>query len=254
MNHRLSRLLILSVCAAGCPEVLPNPSSQASGLGEAECPSYGDTIVARACYVDATGNTYRQGDTLNVLTVTPPYTARLQFGNGYLPLNADLTTEGPSAAIQAFAANYDVSARQGHVTAEDYQTNRIPVQATLSPDGFLSLVIADPIPSGYQVSITLDFGGLFRGRMTAASDGGCDLPDRQQCAYLANTGFVFRFYVGTLPASFPGTKTPPDAGAGACLLEYNSALASGDPCCYQVALTSAIRRSRATPDPVRDAA
>jgi len=182
--------------------------------------------------VDSTGKTYRQDGTMYVLPASPPYGAMFVFKPGFLPLQSDIADEeGASAAVKAYAAPYDVSSST-HCCSEDSEANRIPVAVTLDELGDLRIMVNDPVSSGYQIAIFLDYAALYRGRLSGAN-GACDLPSASVCSDAANTGFAMRFYVGTAPGT-PTTRS--DGGSlvadGACLLSYNTALTDGDPCCY----------------------
>jgi|GEM_PF-5327219 len=192
------------------------------------CPIYpGGTEVERMCMIDSNGKTYREDGTLFAFPAAPPYGAYYQFKPGFAPLPADVSTTGADASVATFAAPVVIT--QTPCCAEDNPANRIASRATVTPQGGLLVVISEAVPAGDQVAIMLDYGALFRSQISP-----CTLPNLQFCQRATASLFLARFYVGYLPA---GTPTPtPDAGpppAGACLLAYNDALVTGDPCCYR---------------------
>ena len=102
----------------------------------------------------------------------------------------------------------------------------------------LLVTITDPVPVGDELRMGLYFGPLYKDLVDP-----CMLPDPAVCTQANNSSFGMGFDVG----SGPGGQPPPsDAGpppAGACLLEYNSALATGDACCYRQGGTNTCNRS-----------
>jgi hypothetical protein len=203
----------------------------------ASCPTYtGVTGLSRVCYFDSNGKTYAQDDTLDVLPAAAPYGAMLVFQTDYIPREADVARGGADAAVQVWAAPYDVRS-QTECCAEENAANLISAQTSVdSAHGAVVISVPDALPTGDQVAIGIDFGSLYRERLTPPGGGACDLPSPAACADVGLTSFWMRFYVGAAPAglvtgpSGPDPATVPD---GACLLSYNTALVSGDDCCYR---------------------
>jgi hypothetical protein len=233
-------MVSLFVCAgvwAGCnissqePPVilqLPAADNQAGpSFNLAGCPRYPQsTEMDRVCMIDSNGKLYREDGTLSVFPAAPPYGVYYQFKPGFAPLAQDVDSTSDTPSIGTFAAPYDVQSQT--CCAEDSLNNRIPSYAALTAQGGLLVSITEAVPIGQQIAVTLSYGELFKGRVNP-----CTLPDPSFCQWVSRSGFAVRFYVGATPS---GTAPPmPDAGAppaGACLLEYNSALAAGDACCY----------------------
>lgn len=176
---------------------------------------------------DSKGKTYRQNGTLYVLPAAPPYGAQYQFKAGFVPLPSDVSSQGPDASVVVYAAPYDVESTT-QCCSENSEANRIAAETYLSVSGVLTVTVTKPVPSGYQIAVILDFGALYRGRVSPAGGGACDLPSQSFCEYAATSGFAMRFYVGAVPN--PSTSVP----AGSCLLAYNTAFVDDgvDPCCY----------------------
>jgi hypothetical protein len=206
-------------------------------LAIAKCPTYpGGAEISRACMFDSNGRTYAEDGTLYVFPAAPPYGAIFVFQPGYVPLAADVTSEGSGASVRVYAAPYDVGSGS-QCCSEDSEANRISADTVLDGNGALIISVPQIVPSGYQIAIILDFGSLYRSRLAPANGGPCDLPDQQACTYASASGFAMRFYVGSAPAGVlvpPGGSPDPAAVPdGACLLSYNTALVSGDDCCYR---------------------
>jgi hypothetical protein len=106
----------------------------------------------------------------------------------------------------------------------------------LDGNGVLTISVTNAVSPGDQIAIILDYGGLYRHRLSPADGGACNLPSQDLCTFASASGFAMRFYVGTGHPSQVTPTHPTDPSVpqdGTCLLEYNSALASGDPCCYR---------------------
>lgn len=178
--------------------------------------------MERACYVDSNGRTYPQDDNYYVLAAAPPYGVFLQFRPGFEPVASNVTTTGDEASIAAYAAVQNIA---GVPCCPEFDpANRIPIDAALTGERGLLLTIAEELPVGSQVVAGADFSRLFAGRLMP-----CTLPDPKFCSSIGGGGFGGgRFYVGVEPAP----TFPPDPGT--CLLSYNTALVSGEPCCYPV--------------------
>jgi hypothetical protein len=243
-------VLLAATAAAGCSdhsiEIAKQLSQNAADAGAplvftiGRCDSRDSgPPVDRACTIDSGGRTYTEDGRLNVLPATPPYAAYIVFDPGYVPFREDITTDGAQPSIEAWACPSTVLGWPS-CSAFD-ETNRIPSVASGTEEGGLLITIRNAVPEGSLVTIQLDFGALFRGRLSSsAANGHCDLPSASFCAGAGTTGYAFRFYVGTAPSGPEAdgaspAPPPPDTGqapGGACLLSYNTALASGDPCCY----------------------
>jgi hypothetical protein len=241
-------LLLMMAGAAACesndgltvdPAISDNSSSAiASRLATSvECPSYpGMVEISRACMFDSNGKAYAENGTLYVFPAAPPYGAKFVFKNGFAPLAADVTTQGKDASIGVYAAPYAVMSGT-QCCSEDSEANRIEATADINATGELTILVSNAVPSGTQIAIILDFGRLYRSRLSPPDSGACDFPSQEACAYSSRSGFAMRFYVGSVPS---GTVTQPlgspDARtitAETCLLAYNDALVSGDSCCYR---------------------
>jgi hypothetical protein len=245
-NVKLVHCLFLMVGAASCGsnglDTLPTVSDDA-GMSSAsrlvasvQCPSYpGMVEISQACMFDSNGKAYAENGTMYVLPAAPPYGAKFVFKSGFAPRATDLTMQGQNAAIGVFAAPYSVTIGP-QCCSEDNSANRIEATADLSNKGELTITVSNPVPTGYQIAIILNFGGLYRSRLSPSDGGPCDLPNQDACAMAANEGFAMRFYVGAEPsgaATQPVSSTAPATSAkGTCLLAYNDALVSGDACCY----------------------
>jgi hypothetical protein len=166
-------------------------------------------------------------DTLFVLPVAPPYGAYFQFAPGYEPVLADVTATGDAPAVSAFAGRYNVYDGP-RCCAEQDPANRIVVRADLTATRGVLATVDHPIPSGHQVMIGLDLGALYASRIRP-----CTLPSSWDCEGFPQGGLGVRFYVGAGPDGAPPPHDPGQVPDGACLLEYNTALTSGDPCCYR---------------------
>lgn len=202
-----------------------SPGSPGVAFSPGDCPMRNESFgILRACMIDSNGKAYPQDGTLYVLPPAPPYGAYYQFRPGWTPAAEDVAVMGPQAAYSAFAAPYDVAGNP--CCAEGNPANEVASHAVLA-DGGLVVTVPAAAPVGDQVAIALDFGALFKSRLTP-----CTLPDPASCQSAAQSGFMMRFYVGQAPS---GTS-PPDGGPpapGSCLLSYNDALVSGDACCYR---------------------
>jgi hypothetical protein len=210
----------------------PVTTSGSPSLKIGSCPSTsGVPELSRACMFDSKGKTHRIDGSLPVFSVSPPYGAQFHFKDGYVPLLADVSTEGTGASVGVYAAPYDV--KHSPCCSEDREENRIAARTELSASGVLTVTVDQAVPSGTQIAIILDFGVLYQGRVSPV----CDLPNPQRCQTVGASGFATRFYVGSEPkSSNPSTSVPvSQTNAGACLLEYNTALVSegADPCCYR---------------------
>jgi hypothetical protein len=184
---------------------------------------------------DSNGKTYAEDGTLYVFPTAPPYGAIFVFQPGYSPLPEDVISVGPDAGVRVYAAPYDVLSGS-QCCSEASETNRISADLVLDDNGVLTISVMNAVPAGDQIAIILDYGGLYRHRLTPENGGPCDLPSQSVCTYATSTGFAMRFYVGTGNPSVVTPIAPTDASVvpdGACLIEYNSALASGDACCYR---------------------
>ena len=211
-------------------------TSSTRSTSVASCPEYPDSPeLARACMFDSNGKTYAEDGTVYVLPAAPPYGAIFAFQPSYFPLPEDAISVGPTAGIRAYAAPYDVQSGT-QCCSEDSEANRIPAETVLDDNGVLTISVTNAEPQGDQIAIILDYGGLYRHRLTPDNGGACDLPSQEACANAPTSGFAMRFYVRA--AAQPSQVTPSQTTApsvppvGTCLLEYNSALAAGDPCCY----------------------
>jgi hypothetical protein len=193
--------------------------------------------VDRACMIDSNGKTYPEDGSLRVFPAAPPYGAYVLFQPGYVPLSADVGTEGPQPSVSAWAAPYDVQGSP--CCAEVHEANRIAARASLTAEGGVLVTVREAVAVGSQVVIALDFGALYRGRLPSMPGGACALPNTSFCGQANSSGYVMRFYVGKNPGAgaMDGPAPVPPASVtpapGACLLSYNTALASGDPCCYR---------------------
>lgn len=230
-NHILFAVpLMILACSSQGLEGDPGVSHRA----ECQTRPEGSVAISRACVFDSRGETYGIDDTLDVVPITPPYGIQVHFKDGYAPLPADVSTQGPDASVRVYAAPYDVQ-NDTRCCSESSESNRIDVQMDLSASGVLTVTVPQAFPSGYQIAFMLRFGVLYRGRVSPV----CDLPNEKFCGYLNVTGFGGRFYVGSLPGSstpVPASQVPVSPPtAGACLLSYNTALVneSADPCCYR---------------------
>jgi hypothetical protein len=219
----------------GTGGVAMSPAAPTPLATAANCPTYSDSAeLARACMFDSNGKTYAVTGTMYAFPETPPYGAIFVFQPGWAPLPEDVTSDGPGAGIGVFAAAYDVGSGT-QCCAEDNEANRIVATTALDENGVLTISVASAVPVGYQIAIILNYGGLYRHRLVPEAGEACNLPSKEVCKYAESTGFAMRFYVGVTPASV-APRVPLDPSAvpeGACLLEYNSALASGDACCYR---------------------
>ncbi|HEY5282456.1 MAG TPA: hypothetical protein VIM14_06680 [Polyangia bacterium] len=213
-----------------------NPS--ASRLAASvSCPNYpGMVEISAACMFDSNGKAYAEDGTLYVFPAAPPYGAKFVFKAGFVPQASDVTAQGADASIGVYAAPYNVASGT-QCCSEDSEANRIEATTDLSAKGELTITVSTPIPSGYQIAIILDFGRLYRSRLSPPDGGACNLPSQESCTYSTAGGFAMRFYVGSVPggtALQPTSPTDPaTVAAGTCLLAYNDALVSGDPCCYR---------------------
>jgi hypothetical protein len=241
--RRKSFVFLCGLAAVACGrDGIDGPGSisvPGSGVGSlrlmsiASCPTYpGVAGLLRACMFDGNGKTYAVDDDLDVLPAAPPYGGMFVFQAGYVPLEADVTRGGAEAPVKVYAAPYDVHS-QTQCCAEDSPTNQIPAQTVLD-SGHAALIISvpDAVPAGDQVAITLGFDSLYRSRLAPPSGGACDLPSADVCTYIDRTSFYMRFYVGSGPA-WLAPADPAAVPDGACLLSYNTALVSGDDCCYR---------------------
>jgi hypothetical protein len=192
--------------------------------------------ISAACMFDSNGKAYAEDGTLYVFPAAPPYGAKFVFKAGFVPQASDVTAQGADASIGVYAAPYNVASGT-QCCSEDSEANRIEATTDLSAKGELTITVSTPIPSGYQIAIILDFGRLYRSRLSPPDGGACNLPSQESCTYSTASGFAMRFYVGSVPggaALQPASSTDPaTVAAGTCLLAYNDALVSGDPCCYR---------------------
>lgn len=212
-------LLGLSLFAAlGCADknieiarqlVQPDPAGgEPTILTVAGCQSHDALEMDRTCVVDSDGKTYGLGDgPLPVISATPPYGVYFLFDEDATPLAQDISTEGDQASVQVFAA---VSNIYTECPPEGYPANRIAARASLTPEGGVLVTVHEALVSGTQVAVFLEYGALFRGRVSPPDGGPCTLPRTPEnlCLRAEYRGFAERFYVGTGPAAtddVPGT-------------------------------------------------
>lgn len=213
-------LLGLSLVAAlGCTDknieiarqlIQPDPGGgEPTVLTVAECQSYGSLEMDRTCVVGSDGKTFglTGGDPLPVISATPPYGVYFLFDGDATPLAQDISTEGEDASVKVFAAVSDIHTE---CPPESYPANRIAARASLTPEGGVLVSVHDAQVSGTQIAVILEYGSLFRSRVTPPDGGQCTLPREPEnlCVTAGNRGFAERFYVGagpTTPAPSPGT-------------------------------------------------
>jgi len=201
----------------------PGPRFDASS-----CARYPDfDVLDRACSIDSNGKTYPVDGTLWIMPAAPPYAGYFHFRPGYVPLYQDIDSTSPAPSIRVLAAPALTTAP---CCLDESVTLRPPVQITMTPEGGMLVTISDALPVGDEVRITLLLGGLYKHQVAP-----CMLPNPTYCTMADSISFGLGFDVGAgpgggapLPHADAGTPSP-----GACLLEYNDALASGDACCYR---------------------
>jgi hypothetical protein len=227
--------LIVSIgLGAGCSSQtqainvqLPAANGQSGPMFDvSSCAHYTFDILDRACSIDSNGKTYPVDGHIWILPAAPPYAAFFLFQPGYVPLPQDLdaTSNNPSIGVMAAPASPTLPC-----CPDPSITLRPPVQVTMVGERGLLVTITDPVPVGDEVRMGLYFGPLFKDLVDP-----CMLPNPAVCTQTNNSSFGMGFDVGSGPGG--GPPPPADAGpppAGACLLEYNGALATGDPCCYR---------------------
>jgi len=244
-NRKTLCLVIMLTAAAACngDGLATDPTLADDGGGPSasrlaasvSCPNYpGMVEISAACMFDSNGKAYAEDGTLYVFPAAPPYGAKFMFKAGFTPRASDVTAQGADASIRVYAAPYNV-ASGSQCCSEDSEANRIEATTDLSAKGELTITVSTPIPSGYQIAIILNFGSLYRSRLSPPDGGACDLPSQESCTYSSAGGFAMRFYVGSAPnGAVPVNPIDPaTVTAGTCLLAYNDALVSGDPCCYR---------------------
>jgi len=208
---------IVFAMACGCSDqniyvarqlVQPDPGGgEPSVVTIADCQSYGFIEMERACVVDADGKTYGlAGGGLNAVSAAPPYGVYFLFTDDAVPLAEDITTTGPDASVQAFAAPYDVQGSP--CCSEGSPANRIAARASLTSEGGLLVTVHDALPVGTQIAVILGYGQLFHGRVHPADGGTCSLPF-DLCTMANARGWAARFYVGQGPTTTTGDGTTP---------------------------------------------
>jgi hypothetical protein len=203
---------------ASAPEILPGSGTEDFWLG---CPPGDGGKLDRACVFDSNGKKYAP-DAKQGLSNVPYFGVALHFAPAYAPQPADVTTDGPNSAIQAFA-NTDGRPEWGATP------DRIRVQ-THWIDNNLGLIVAvvDPVPNSYYITIGLDYAVMYRSRLSPNCNA--SEPELGQFCGGVRGGPSFQFRV-VAPQQ---AETNPTAN-GTCLLSYNKALLpeSADPCCLR---------------------
>lgn len=154
----------------------------------AGCEAEDDIMTRRACVVSSDGTYYALGgDEAKVVSAEPPYGAYIEYQDSF-ELNPDgLVTEGEDAPIKGLAtpANAD----------PDAPPDRVPVNAEITREGGLLVLVEDAVPVGTRINIVLEYGNLFLSwpEGSPCPDGG-----------LGCLGYGFRFFVGEEPLPLPG--------------------------------------------------
>jgi hypothetical protein len=200
-NIEIAKQLMQKDPAGGPPSVLV----------VAGCEKYGSMAMDRACVVDSDGQSFGQASAASsgsmvITSADPPYGAYLVFDRRLTPLAEDISTEGPDASVQVFAAPYNVLGSP--CCSEEDPANRVAARASLTDEGGLLVTVHESVPPGTQIAIILTYSSLFRGLVTPTDGSACHMP-MGFCTQTANMGWATRFYVGATPALSAAGDTKP---------------------------------------------